>query len=115
VVLVSLNSARTKGTDTRIITDVSQSRTQLETSYTNGSYPDITAANTYPVTGNYVTLQQDATANGSTLAIKTNASAPFTTYAVYAQTKANSKYFCIDSTGSTSPAMASAPAAASCQ
>ncbi len=118
VVLVSLNSTRSKGTDTRLITGVSQSRIQFEGSYSNGSYADITAADTYPTTGNYVILQADAkplSQDGNGLQIKTNATAPFTAYAVYARLKSNSKYFCIDSTGSTSPAMSTAPSSSACQ
>ncbi|MCX6719358.1 MAG: type II secretion system protein, partial [Candidatus Taylorbacteria bacterium] len=39
VVLVSLNSARTKGKDTRVMSDVSQARTALESGYNGASYP----------------------------------------------------------------------------
>jgi len=38
IVLVSLNSARKKGTDTHVIADINQLRTQLESDYSNGNY-----------------------------------------------------------------------------
>src|ERR1017187_1628916 len=89
IVLVSLNSARQKGNDTRIISDVNQTRTQLESGYVSGAYPDITAANTYPATGNYVQLQADATSMGGPMILHTNATSPFTAYAVSAPMKSN--------------------------
>jgi prepilin-type N-terminal cleavage/methylation domain-containing protein len=38
IVLVSLNSARKKGTDTHVIADINQLRTQLESDYSGGVY-----------------------------------------------------------------------------
>ena len=38
VVLVSLNSARKKGNDTRVISDVNQLRTEFEADFSGGNY-----------------------------------------------------------------------------
>ena len=109
VVLVSLNSARNKGKDVRVISDVQQLRTQIETDSSGSNYnTSFSAANTLVNTGNYATLQLDATTNAGVTGVNvvTNASSPFTTYAIYGSlpSQGNAKYFCIDSTGSTSPA-----------
>lgn len=115
VVLVSLQSARKKGNDTRVIANVQQMRTQLESDYNGSAYPTITAADTVPATGNYVTLAADATANNggvTAILLRTNATSPFTTYAIYGRLPSDStKYFCIDSTGNTNTGVTSAPAA----
>src|SRR5579863_3819445 len=41
IVLVSLNGARKKGADARIISDVQEARTALETGYNGSGYPDL--------------------------------------------------------------------------
>lgn len=119
VVLVSLNSARKKGNDTRVISDVNQVRTQLESDYAsaNANYPDLTAASTHidaitsgtPGTTNLNTLTGDAvTQSGGTgpypsnttmIIYSTAISGTPTDYAIYGKTSAG--YFCIDSKGNT--------------
>src|SRR4051812_38500126 len=41
IVLVSLNSARNKGKDARVISDVQQLRTAFESGYNGSAYPDL--------------------------------------------------------------------------
>jgi prepilin-type N-terminal cleavage/methylation domain-containing protein len=107
VVLVSLNAARKKGNDTRIIGDVQQLRTQLESDFAAGNYnASFSAANTFVNSGNYATLTADATANNggvTSINVVTNASSPFTAYAIYGKlySPSTATYFCIDSTGNT--------------
>ena len=114
VVLVSLQSARNKGKDTRVISDVQQLRTQLEADYANGTYSTgFSAANTFSSSGNYATLTADATSQGGAINVVTDGTA-YTTYAIYGNLPSNpTKYFCIDSTGKTNPT-ASAKTAAAC-
>ncbi len=67
IVLVSLNSARNKGKDTRIISDVRSIRTQMENDYPGGNYNNsFTVAGGVQSllnTGNYGTLVADAVNN----------------------------------------------------
>ncbi len=42
IVLVSLNGARKKGADARVISDVQEIRTALESGYNGSGYPDVT-------------------------------------------------------------------------
>lgn len=114
VVLVSLNSARKKGNDTRIIADVQQVRTQLETDYTNGNYLSdlVTNSATATVGGATAgsnasttinTLFLDAANNGGQLRVVSNAGA--TAYAVFGQLASDpTKTFCVASNGSTNQA-----------
>ena len=114
VVLVSLQSARRKGNDTRVIANVQQLRTQLESDYSpsNNYGAGFSAANTFVGTGNYGTLTADAAANGGTINVV--APAGYATYAIYGRLVSdNTKYFCIDSTGKTTP-LATANTAAVC-
>jgi prepilin-type N-terminal cleavage/methylation domain-containing protein len=119
IVLVSLNSARNKGKDTRIVSDVTQVRTQIEAealadgNYAAGTGKCIGAANTLNVTdaGNCKTLSADADANSgltanTTLNVVTPAvsSGQVTTYAVYGKLSTASTYYCVDSTGKTNSA-----------
>ncbi len=125
VVLVSLQSARKKGNDTRVISSVQQIRTLLEANYTNGSYPDLTGATRLnppaTVAGTMKTLQDDiigqqsaggltgvhaATGAGvwqaGTFVIAKTADNPGKGYAIYAKLPSDStKAFCIDSQGAT--------------
>ncbi len=102
VVLVSLNTARRKGQDARVATGVAQLRTKLETDYTTNYNAGFSAANTFVASGDYATLTGDITAQGSAVNVVTNASTPFTTYAIYGRLVSNTnQYFCIDSTGKT--------------
>ncbi len=122
VVLVSLNSARNKGKDSRIISSVQQLRTQAESSYSGTDYAQALAANVTPTTwanGNGLctsgtapcttlawnvisALLTDASNNGGMLFAVTDA-APVKTYAIYGAlpSTGQTKYFCIDSTGGT--------------
>jgi len=134
VVLVSLNSARKKGTDTRVISDVQQTRTALESGYNGGVYQDIysttiNGANLLAATttngsdaANMVSLAADAASQGGALKIyiTTNGTtgsatvANATGYAIYGQLTSNTaRYFCIDSTGETN-ASAIANASSTC-
>ncbi|KKW23297.1 MAG: Prepilin-type cleavage/methylation protein [Candidatus Kaiserbacteria bacterium GW2011_GWB1_52_6] len=117
IILVSLNSARNKGKDTRIISDAGQVRTQIETeastggAYTSSASACVTATDTINATsGNCNTLRADAATNGGAVTVKaTVASGAFSAYAVYGQLVTDStKYFCVDSTGKTTPAATAA-------
>ena len=102
IVLVSLNSARGKGKDTRIINDVRQLRVQLEADYTgNGNYgASFTGANSLLNTGNYATLVNDITSNGS--AFNVVGSSPYAAYGLYGRlVSTTTAYYCMDSTGKT--------------
>ena len=121
IVLVSLNSARVKGTDTRALSDVQQMRTWLETQYNGTGYPVINGANadcnadtnsntnatfancvigSGATDANAVALNNDANA-ASGKPIYISVPAGNTAYAIRGYQKSSSKYFCIDSTGST--------------
>jgi prepilin-type N-terminal cleavage/methylation domain-containing protein len=124
VVLVSLNSARTKGKDARIISDVRQMYHSIDGDYINGTYPlwsatqngnGIAVATTS--TGNYVninTLYNDALANGgainfvgSTNNIVGTITVPnANAYAIYGKLSSGN-YFCVASNGKTNPATSS--------
>src|ERR1035437_9880662 len=123
IVLVSLNSARTKGKDTRVISDVQQIRTALESGYNGSSYPDLKTDNTFvngnagsatclvggwnnggPQTIPLNTVINDAcTQSGNNaILINTNNGATPPTYAIFGSLKSTGGAFCIDSTGKTS-------------
>lgn len=117
IVLVSLNSARNKGKDARVISNVQQLRTAFESGYNGTNYPDL-AANATSTSGPQASvtaqLSIDIAAQGSTVNFVTNG-ATATAYAIYASlpSTAGSRYFCIDSTGKTNQS-ASANSAATC-
>ncbi len=122
VVLVSLNSARNKGKDARITSNVHQIRLQIESeANNNGSYAIgclTAAANTLSSTGNCNTLKADALANGGTVAVKTNPTTgssltSYTAYAVYSNLTSGG-YYCEDSTGLTAN-LAAVPSSYTCQ
>lgn len=102
VVLVSLNTARSKGKDSRVQAEIAQLRTQIEADY-NGNYnASFSAANTLVNTGNYATLVTDIGTQGSAVNVVTNAATPFTAYALYGRMVTDAtKYYCVDSTGKT--------------
>ncbi|MEK7641893.1 MAG: type II secretion system protein [Patescibacteria group bacterium] len=124
VVLVSLNSARAKGKDARIVSDVQQVRTALESGYNGTGYSDIigNAANgtniLATITGSSASanaltqLVADAASQGGALTIRVNsgtANVVSSVYAIYGQLASdNTKYFCIDSTGKTNQAATNA-------
>jgi len=118
IVLVSLNSARSKGKDTRVLSDVNQARTQLESDVNNSVYADLwnTTTSGTNITGslttngpgfaNLTTLNTDANSNGGanlSFNINTNgttgtATVPnATAYSIYGKTSTG--YYCVDYTG----------------
>jgi len=116
VVLVSLNSARKKGKDAAVISDVEQARTTIESGWNGKTYTDLVAgASTSAVGPNASLISQLANdaanqnslptnANPTGLNISTTASGNVTTYAIYGmlvstKAPATQMYFCIDSTG----------------
>jgi len=126
IVLVSLNSARKKGNDTRVISDVNQIRTALETGYNGSSYVDLIGGqnatcnggvanlvgasynncvlNTAPDNTSISTLVNDATSQGGNIFFTVTGSSNILSnaYAIRGQLVSNSSaYFCIDSTGKT--------------
>lgn len=127
VVLVSLQSARKKGSDARIISSVQQLRVAAESTYNGSKYDDTGAAlvpNTtssgltvavgtyYGINSSNATakaLADDAIGQSGLLFAITNAAAtPVTAYAIYGQlpsTAGNTRYFCIDSNGNTNPSL----------
>ncbi|MFA6432945.1 MAG: type II secretion system protein [Candidatus Paceibacterota bacterium] len=119
IVLVSLNSARKKGNDTRVISDVQQMRTLLETAYNGSGYPVNSGNASCNTTANAVTgstyancvgtlgsadmntIAADAVAQGSNLFISVSTTGN-SAYAIRGRLVSNaSQYFCIDSTGAT--------------
>ncbi|MFA6459226.1 MAG: type II secretion system protein [Candidatus Paceibacterota bacterium] len=111
VVLVSLNSARQKGKDARVISDVQQLRTDAESAYNGADYGvamSVNAAgnvhgNGFLNTLNRATLLTDASAQGSTVFAITNAG--LTAYTIYGSLPSTLSgtvaYFCIGSSGQT--------------
>ncbi len=109
MVLVSLNSARSKAKDTRVISGLTQIRTQLESDNTANTFaitaadPTVLSPAVADLTGNYKTVVTDILANvptGGNYYQALNA----TTYVIEAKTSTG--YYCIDSAG-TSKALAS--------
>lgn len=112
VVLVSLQSARKKGADSRVISDVQQMRTQAESSYNGTDYSSTLSVNNAAKTTGAgmqvgagtvgLQLRDDAAANGGVLFAITDATGP-KTYAIYGALPStnNASYFCIASDGST--------------
>jgi prepilin-type N-terminal cleavage/methylation domain-containing protein len=122
IVLVSLNSARTKGVAVRVQADAVNIRTQLETNYTGSVYPDLTTtaavgagvaavdlytAGAFAGTGNLATLKSDITTESGKLQIFDNcgavACANTTSITGYVITVAfnGGGGFCVDSKGNT--------------
>ena len=116
IVLVSLNSARGRGKDSRVISDVQQTRIALEKSFGSSGYHNLSSDGSYVGSGDVInslnTLKSDAVTNGGAITVVTNNTNPVTAYAIYGQLVSDpSKYFCIASDGSTQPAMSTATAA----
>ncbi len=128
VVLVSLNTARQKGKDARIQSEVAQIRTALESEYSGTTYASLAGATrlaTEPTTGNVGTLVIDIKAQyGSScaygltvagtppecIAITKSIANPGDAYAVYALLPSGG-VFCIDSRGNTKQTTAVYPTA----
>ena len=107
IVLVSLSSARQKGLDTRVISDIRQLRIQMEADYTPtaGYSASFASTNTLVGTGAYATLTGDIGTNGGTFNV-TGAS-PYSSFALYSKLPSNTSiYYCMDSKGNTNPAAA---------
>jgi prepilin-type N-terminal cleavage/methylation domain-containing protein len=124
VVLVSLNTARTKGKDARIISDVQQMRTQAESGYNGSDYSaTLTASNTGTTNGNGVLstntnaqlLVSDANSQSGRLFVITNVGP--TAYAIFGslQSQAANTYFCIDSAGRTASAVTTTTPTIACK
>ena len=132
VVLVSLQSARKKGNDARVISSVQQLRTLFEANFNGTAYPDLTGATKLSPPGaantTKKTLEDDILAQQSaggltaanmsdaagayqvgTLMITKTSDNPGKGYAIYAKLPSDpTKIFCLDSmggskTGSTHP------------
>ena len=117
IVLVSLNSARVKGTDTKTISDVQEMRTWLESQYNGSGYPINGAnasCNTAANSNNTATfancvISPDANANALNTDANTSSGQPLYIsatstnggYAIRGYQKSISKYFCLDSTGAS--------------
>jgi prepilin-type N-terminal cleavage/methylation domain-containing protein len=95
VVLASLNTARSKGSDAAIQSDLNAIRTQAELFYTNG--------NTYAsmCTADATIARAFAAADAANGAGTANCNSSATAYAVAAQlvSPTSTTYWCVDSTG----------------
>ena len=114
VVLISLQSARKKGNDTRVISNVQQLRTYVESVHNGSNYNVSLVAGNNAITSNAgiintagsvpLQLNTDAASNnnGAGLFAKTT-SGNVTAYAIYGALPStnNVSYFCIGSDGST--------------
>ena|SRR3989344_2371108 len=128
VVLVSLNSARSKGKDARVQTELAQLRTQYEADYTGSTYAvscgaSVTfcslttdnagalSAGSWGSSSNYATIAKDIFVQNSSgllvtmTSVSGNPSSPSTGYALYARLPSSvggtAVYQCIDSAGNT--------------
>ncbi|MFA6459225.1 MAG: type II secretion system protein [Candidatus Paceibacterota bacterium] len=111
VVLVSLNSARQKGKDARVISTIQQLRVDAESAYNGAdystamtaSYVGVAHAGGFNNTLNRAILLTDASTQGSTVFAKTNAGP--TAYTIYGSLPSTLSgtvaYFCIGSSGDT--------------
>jgi prepilin-type N-terminal cleavage/methylation domain-containing protein len=106
IVLVSLNSARNKAKDTRIIADLSQIRNIAELIYSDtNSYATLTTSDS-----RVKSMSDDITAQGQALNIPN----PGATY--YAWSKLNSgKYACVDDVGNSETTLAQPPTGPACK
>ncbi len=132
IVLVSLNSARNKGKDARVISNVQQIRTALESGYNGSGYPDLktdanatngNAGSATCITNGWVNngpqnvalnqLINDSCSQGGNNAIVINTSAATspTAYAIFGKLTSTTGFFCIDSTGKTNQAAANSATA----
>ncbi len=114
VILISVNSARGKAQDVKVISGVKQIKTVIESNYTGANYPDLTndspifgglVADSNPGSSTITVLLGDIGFIGSTINIVNEPDDPGSAvfnYAVYGQlVSTSSQYFCIDSTGRT--------------
>jgi prepilin-type N-terminal cleavage/methylation domain-containing protein len=109
VVLASLNTARNKGSDAAVQSDLSAIQVQAEVFYSTGNTYTSVCADTTIVKA----LAGADSANGAGAAPTCASTA--TTYIAYAQLLAdNTKYWCIDSTGISKIESAAPGAVAAC-
>jgi len=117
VVLVSLQSARKKGNDSRVISDVQQMRTHAESTYNGSNYDAALETNDAITNGAGIDavgvgaqLFADASTNGGVLFAKVDSTEKF--YAIYGSlpSTTGTKYFCIASDGSTAQSTATVAA-----
>lgn len=107
VVLASLNTARSKGSDAAIQSDLSSVQTQAEIVYSNGnSYSSVCSDPTI-----VKSLAGAQSANGGTAPI---CQATATSYAVSAKMVAQNAYWCVDSTGYAATTSAALAASKNC-
>jgi len=112
-VLVSLNSARGKSKDARVISDVQQMRLALESEYNGATYPSLTGtslgATTSSINANIKILAVDADNQGGfgAITLNGNLTGTATAYAIFGKLSSGG-YFCIDSSGKTATATTSA-------
>jgi prepilin-type N-terminal cleavage/methylation domain-containing protein len=125
IVLVSLNTARSKGKDGRIQEEVSQLRDQLESNNTGSIYMDIINGGSVPGAATITagssawnTTQSDVKAEGpngaGTLTVYAGGTASASSsvaigYSIYAQLNAGG-YFCLDSQGNNKTGTGAIPA-----
>jgi prepilin-type N-terminal cleavage/methylation domain-containing protein len=104
IVLTSLSSAKGKGGDAKVQTQLKQLYTQIEKDYSSGYGTSFTGANTLTNSGAYAAMQTSLTGVGSTITVVTSGT-PVSAYALYGKLVTDpTKYYCIDSNGAVSTA-----------
>jgi len=119
VVLVSLNSARDKARDVKIISGVKQIKTIIESNYSGVTYPDLTNDSATKILGGLATdnnpgsstiniLLGDMMSQGGMVNVVNDPATQgdaVLDYAIYGQLiSSTTQYFCIDSKGATNQA-----------
>ena len=114
IVLVSVNTARGKAQDVKIVSGVKQLKTIIESNYSGATYPDLT--NDSPIYGGFVAdgnpgtstiniLLNDINTLGGEVFVITEPNTPGAAvfnYAIYGRLVSTStQYFCVDSKGKT--------------
>lgn len=98
VVLASLNTARNRGADAAVKSNLANARAEAELYYdsNNNSYANVCGSGTNAIGDN---VQAALSASGSTAAVTTACSSTATTWVAKAPLKTGSQYYCVDSTG----------------
>lgn len=105
VVLASLNTARSKGNDAAVQSNLSTTQTQAEIFYGTGNTYTGVCADT--VVANAITAAENANGSGGTVTCTATATA----YAVSSTLVTDpTKYWCVDSTGNAKQGTSAAPA-----
>lgn len=114
IVLVSVNTARGKAQDVKIVSGVKQLKTIIESNYSGATYPDLT--NDSPIYGGFVAdgnpgtstiniLLNDINTLGGEVSVITEPNTPQYVYSIYAiygrLVSTSTQYFCVDSKGKT--------------